>query len=108
MDNKNGIEDINKLLISAIKLHNYLIKEKNYDLAKEVIAVTSKFADLMLELSNARKDYKKVYCKCGSQLREGFEIRFFNDVGHCLACENHINEQMEEKPAELGKEGAFI
>jgi exo-beta-1,3-glucanase (GH17 family) len=79
---------INQFLKAGLNLHLQLKKAKRDELATAVLAFTSSLANLLLETSSVRNSYSKVFCHCGRQLKQGFEIQFYNNSGDCLSCDS--------------------
>ncbi len=88
-------EQINKHLVKGLRAYFSQLKKGNKELADLILSITSKTADLLLDDSGIRKNYKKVYCNCGRQLTSGWGIEFYKQTGRCVWC-SHLEEDIQD------------
>lgn len=101
MINQISETQINEILIKGLRLHKELLKEHRKELANQVLAFTSSLADLLLNVSSVRRNYRRVFCQtCGKNLTNGKEIEFYNKVGECPSCDHNRGEYQAERNME--------
>ena len=82
---------INDLLRKGLKAYLAFKKAGETEKANLILSVTSKLANLDLDLAHIRNHYYQPTCTCGRKITSGAELEFFNHVLICLSCD-HLME----------------
>jgi hypothetical protein len=91
---KTQIEQVNTLLIAARNLAEQYTAQGNNDYARMALQIASRAALQALSLHESRAP---IVCRCHKQLRQGKEIRHWQETGVCYACDAAYSEYLEEE-----------